>query len=46
MEDFISCQQEKQVTEALSAAETWQRRHSQEVEEKNKVEIQVSLLNR
>ncbi|XP_042365171.1 outer dense fiber protein 2 [Plectropomus leopardus] len=36
---------EKQVEEALSAAETWQSRHAQEVKDKNKVEIELLLLN-
>uniref|UniRef100_UPI0037E77C58 outer dense fiber protein 2 n=1 Tax=Semicossyphus pulcher TaxID=241346 RepID=UPI0037E77C58 len=35
---------EKQVEEALTAAESWQSRHSQEVKEKSKLEIEVSLL--
>ncbi|XP_026196052.1 outer dense fiber protein 2 [Anabas testudineus] len=36
---------EKQVTDALSAAETWQSRFSQEVKDKSKLEIELSLLN-
>lgn len=36
---------EKQVTDALSAAESWQSRHAQEAKEKSKLEIEVSLLN-
>lgn len=39
-------QQEKQVTDALSAAETWQSRYSQEVTDKSKLEIELSLLKR
>ncbi|KAG8010983.1 Outer dense fiber protein 2, partial [Nibea albiflora] len=37
--------QEKQVADALSAAESWQSRHSQEVKEKSRLQIEVSLLN-
>ncbi|XP_031143196.1 outer dense fiber protein 2 isoform X2 [Sander lucioperca] len=36
---------EKQVIDALSAAETWQSRHAQEVKDKSKLEIELSLLN-
>ncbi|XP_049908356.1 outer dense fiber protein 2 isoform X2 [Epinephelus moara] len=36
---------EKQVVNALSAAETWQSRHAQEAKEKSKLEIELSLLN-
>ncbi|XP_028273483.1 outer dense fiber protein 2 isoform X2 [Parambassis ranga] len=36
---------EKQVEGALSAAETWQSRHAQEVKEKSKLDIELSLLN-
>ncbi|XP_034751405.1 outer dense fiber protein 2 isoform X2 [Etheostoma cragini] len=36
---------EKQVIDALSAAETWQSRHAQEMKEKSKLEIELSLLN-
>ncbi|XP_041815714.1 outer dense fiber protein 2 isoform X1 [Chelmon rostratus] len=36
---------EKQVAEALSAAESWQSRHAQEVKDKSKLEIEASLLN-
>ncbi|TMS08010.1 outer dense fiber protein 2 isoform X1 [Larimichthys crocea] len=36
---------EKQVADALSAAESWQGRHSQEVKEKSRLQIEVSLLN-
>ncbi|XP_019962925.2 outer dense fiber protein 2 isoform X1 [Paralichthys olivaceus] len=36
---------EKQVAEALSAAETWQSHHAQEVKDKSKLEIELSLLN-
>ncbi|XP_074547169.1 outer dense fiber protein 2 [Halichoeres trimaculatus] len=35
---------EKQVSEALTAAESWQSRHAQEVKEKSKLEFEVSLL--
>nr|XP_020495707.1 outer dense fiber protein 2 isoform X3 [Labrus bergylta] len=35
---------EQQVTEALNAAESWQSRHAQEVREKSKLEIEVSLM--
>ncbi|XP_041666127.1 outer dense fiber protein 2 isoform X2 [Cheilinus undulatus] len=34
---------EKQVNEALTAAESWQSRHAQEVKERSKLEIEVSL---
>nr|XP_020474395.1 outer dense fiber protein 2-like isoform X2 [Monopterus albus] len=36
---------EKQLEDALSAAETWQSRHAQEVKDKSKLEIELSLLN-
>ncbi|KAM8828132.1 outer dense fiber protein 2 isoform 2-T4 [Spinachia spinachia] len=36
---------EKQVVDALSAAESWQNHHSQEVEVRSKLETQVSWLN-
>ncbi|KAM7369429.1 hypothetical protein PAMP_013698 [Pampus punctatissimus] len=36
---------EKQMSDALSAAETWQSRHAQEVKDKSKLEIELSLLN-
>ncbi|XP_029371265.1 outer dense fiber protein 2 [Echeneis naucrates] len=36
---------EKQVADALSAAETWESRHAQEVTNKNKLELELSLLN-
>ncbi|TDH01775.1 hypothetical protein EPR50_G00166160 [Perca flavescens] len=36
---------EKQVIDAQSAAETWQSRHAQEVKDKSKLEIELSLLN-
>ncbi|XP_031735021.1 outer dense fiber protein 2 isoform X3 [Anarrhichthys ocellatus] len=36
---------EKQVSDALSAAETWQSHHAQEVKDKSKLEIELSLLN-
>ncbi|XP_070845727.1 outer dense fiber protein 2 isoform X2 [Chaetodon trifascialis] len=36
---------EKQVADALSAAESWQSHHAQEVKDKSKLEIEVSLLN-
>ncbi|XP_062269460.1 outer dense fiber protein 2 [Platichthys flesus] len=36
---------EKQVSEALSAAETWQSHHAQELKDKSKLEIELSLLN-
>ncbi|XP_032395289.1 outer dense fiber protein 2 isoform X1 [Etheostoma spectabile] len=36
---------EKQVVDALSAAETWQSRHAQEAKDKSKLEIELSLLN-
>lgn len=39
-------QQEKQVAEALSAAETWQNHHAQELKDKNQLELELSLLNR
>ncbi|XP_034565746.1 outer dense fiber protein 2 [Notolabrus celidotus] len=35
---------EKQVSEALTAAESWQSRHSQEVRDKSKLEVEVSLM--
>lgn len=38
--------QEKQLADALSVAETWQTRHAQEVKDKSKLEMKVSLLNR
>lgn len=34
------------MSDALSAAETWQSRHAQEVKDKSKLEIELSLLNR
>ncbi|XP_070780366.1 outer dense fiber protein 2 isoform X3 [Enoplosus armatus] len=36
---------ERQVADALSAAETWQSRHAQEAKDKSKLEIELSLLN-
>ncbi|XP_076614989.1 outer dense fiber protein 2 [Chaetodon auriga] len=36
---------EKQVADALSAAESWQNHHAQEVKDKSKLEIEISLLN-
>ncbi|XP_038589839.1 outer dense fiber protein 2 [Micropterus salmoides] len=36
---------EKQVADALSAAETWQSRYAQEVKDKSQLEIELSLLN-
>ncbi|XP_023816642.1 outer dense fiber protein 2 isoform X1 [Oryzias latipes] len=36
---------EKQVAEALSAAESWQSRHAEEAKEKRKLEVELSLLN-
>ncbi|KAF7653753.1 hypothetical protein LDENG_00078840 [Lucifuga dentata] len=36
---------EKMVADALSAGETWQSQHAQEVKEKNKLEIELSCLN-
>uniref|UniRef100_A0A3Q3NKD2 Outer dense fiber protein 2 n=1 Tax=Mastacembelus armatus TaxID=205130 RepID=A0A3Q3NKD2_9TELE len=36
---------EKQLVDALSAAETWQSRHAQEVKDKTKLEIELSVLN-
>ncbi|XP_023140125.2 outer dense fiber protein 2 isoform X2 [Amphiprion ocellaris] len=36
---------EKQVANALSAAETWQSRYAQEVKDKGKLEIKLTLLN-
>ncbi|XP_054468269.1 outer dense fiber protein 2 isoform X2 [Anoplopoma fimbria] len=36
---------EKQVADALTAAETWQSHHAQEVKDKSKLEIELSLLN-
>uniref|UniRef100_A0A3B4ZR02 Outer dense fiber protein 2 n=1 Tax=Stegastes partitus TaxID=144197 RepID=A0A3B4ZR02_9TELE len=36
---------EKQVANALSAAETWQSRYAQEVKDKSQLEIKLSLLN-
>lgn len=36
---------EKQVAEALSAAETWQNHHAQELKDKNQLELELSLLN-
>ncbi|XP_042251833.1 outer dense fiber protein 2 [Thunnus maccoyii] len=36
---------EKQMSDALLAAETWEGRHAQEVREKSKLEIELSLLN-
>uniref|UniRef100_A0A3Q2GE98 Outer dense fiber protein 2 n=1 Tax=Cyprinodon variegatus TaxID=28743 RepID=A0A3Q2GE98_CYPVA len=38
--------QEKQVDEALAAAEVWQRRHAEEAKEKGQLEMELSLLNR
>lgn len=43
---FINFQQEKQVADALSAAESWQSRHAHEVKDRSKLEIELSLLNR
>ncbi|XP_053734452.1 outer dense fiber protein 2 isoform X1 [Synchiropus splendidus] len=37
---------EKQVEEALSAAEMWQSRHVAEIEDKKKLEMELSMLNR
>ncbi|XP_047227770.1 outer dense fiber protein 2 isoform X3 [Girardinichthys multiradiatus] len=37
--------QEKQVAEALSTAEVWQRRHVEEAKEKSQLEMELSLLN-
>ncbi|XP_034402522.1 outer dense fiber protein 2 isoform X3 [Cyclopterus lumpus] len=36
---------EKQVADALSAAETWQGHHAQEVKDKRRLETELSLLN-
>ncbi|KAM8744482.1 outer dense fiber protein 2 [Acanthopagrus schlegelii] len=36
---------EKQVADALSAAESWQSRHAKEVKDKSKMEFEISLLN-
>ncbi|KAM9841740.1 outer dense fiber protein 2 [Aulostomus maculatus] len=36
---------EKQVSDALLAAETWQSRHAEEVRDKSKLEIELSLMN-
>ncbi|XP_060928890.1 outer dense fiber protein 2 [Limanda limanda] len=36
---------EKQVSDALSAAETWQSHHAQELKDKSKLEMELSLLN-
>ncbi|KAF6721696.1 Outer dense fiber protein 2 [Oryzias melastigma] len=36
---------EKQVEEALLAAESWQSRHAEEAKEKRKLEVELSLLN-
>uniref|UniRef100_A0A8C6TS79 Outer dense fiber protein 2 n=1 Tax=Neogobius melanostomus TaxID=47308 RepID=A0A8C6TS79_9GOBI len=36
---------DKQVTEALSAADTWQNRHKNEIKDKNKFEFEISSLN-
>ncbi|MEQ2171592.1 hypothetical protein GOODEAATRI_012358, partial [Goodea atripinnis] len=36
---------EKQVAEALSTAEVWQRRHAEEAKEKSQLEMELSLLN-
>nr|XP_046231525.1 outer dense fiber protein 2 [Scatophagus argus] len=36
---------EKQMADAVSAAESWQSRHAQEVKDKSSLEIEVSLLN-
>ncbi|XP_037609272.1 outer dense fiber protein 2 [Sebastes umbrosus] len=36
---------DKQVVDALSAAENWQSRHAQEVKDKSKLKIELSLLN-
>ncbi|XP_047425692.1 outer dense fiber protein 2 [Mugil cephalus] len=36
---------EKQLADALSAAETWQSHHAQEAKEKSKLEIELSVLN-
>lgn len=38
--------QEKQVADALLAAEVWQSRHAEEAKEKSKLELELSLLNR
>ncbi|KAM3874197.1 outer dense fiber protein 2 [Diretmus argenteus] len=37
---------ERQVADALAAAETWRSRHAQDGKEKNQLEIEVSLLNK
>ncbi|KAM6901323.1 outer dense fiber protein 2 isoform 2-T2 [Lycodopsis pacificus] len=36
---------EQQVSDALAAAETWQRHHAQEVKDKSEVQTELSLLN-
>ncbi|XP_071377274.1 outer dense fiber protein 2-like [Centroberyx affinis] len=36
---------EKQLTDALSAAENWRSRHTQEVKDKSQLEIELSVLN-
>ncbi|KAK9533048.1 hypothetical protein VZT92_010401 [Zoarces viviparus] len=36
---------EKQVSDALSAAESWQSHHAQEVKDKSELQIELSLLN-
>ncbi|XP_069025123.1 outer dense fiber protein 2 isoform X1 [Embiotoca jacksoni] len=36
---------EKQVSDAVSAAESWQSRHAQEAKDRRKLEVEVSLLN-
>ncbi|XP_005449493.1 outer dense fiber protein 2 isoform X4 [Oreochromis niloticus] len=36
---------EKQIAEALSAAETWQSQHAREAKDKSKLDIELSLLN-
>ncbi|KAM9307128.1 outer dense fiber protein 2 [Pholidichthys leucotaenia] len=36
---------EKELADALSAAEMWESRHTQETKDKNRLEIEVSLLN-
>lgn len=42
----LSFLQEKQVADALSAAESWQSRHAKEVKDKSKLEFEISRLNR
>ncbi|PWA24036.1 hypothetical protein CCH79_00019127 [Gambusia affinis] len=40
----LSAQQEKQTAEALASADTWQRRHGEEAEEKGQLEVELNLL--